>query len=146
MTIPIAINISRCRPMDNMTVETAVNSPYISADVGLSTKIISQSTEMVYIVLVHQSVTTTVGQSFQLKISLNSSNSIVRNAYNTIPNVTIHVVDRSVLIGNPEAKQPIINSLTQNSIELNVQCNTPATIYWGVGLYPTMLGITVEEI
>lgn len=132
--------------MDNMTVETAVNSPYISADVGLSTKIISQSTEMVYIVLVHQSVTTTVGQSFQLKISLNSSNSIVRNAYNTIPNVTIHVVDRSVLIGNPEAKQPIINSLTQNSIELNVQCNTPATIYWGVGLYPTMLGITVEEI
>lgn len=146
VTIPIAVNISVCRPMDFMTVETEVNSPFIMADVGLSTKVIDQTSEMIYIVLSHASTTATIGQSFQLKINLRSANSIVQNAYNAIPNITINVVDRSVLIGNPEAKQPIINSLTQNSIDFNIQCNTPATIFWGVGLYPTMLGITVEEI
>jgi hypothetical protein len=45
--------------MNDMLVETAINTPYMMADAGLSTKIISQTTEMIYIVLVHQSVTTT---------------------------------------------------------------------------------------
>ena len=98
---------------------------------------------MLFVVLNHVFINTTIGQSFQLKVSLNSSNLTVQNAYNAIPNITINVIDRSLLIGNPEAKQPVINYLTHNSIQLRLQCNTPATIYWGVGIYPTMLGITV---
>jgi hypothetical protein len=95
-------------------------------------------------VLSHTSTNATFGQSFQLKITLKSNNSIVQNSYNIIPNVTINVVDKGLLIGNPEAKQPVINNITQTSINLGIQCNTPATIYWGVGVYPTMLGITVQ--
>ena len=29
---------------------------------------------------------------------------------------------------------------------MTLECNTPSTIYWGVGLYPVMLGINDEEI
>lgn len=132
--------------MDTMTVETAINTQYITADPTLSTKTITFSTEAIYIVLSHQPVNVTVGQSFQLKISLKSNNPIVQNAFNQISNVTINIIDRGLLIGNPEAKQPVVNNVTQNSINMGIQCNTPATIYWGIGLYPTMLGITFEEI
>ncbi len=101
MTIPIAINVSLCRPMDLMTISTSINTPFISSDPQLSTKTITSTSEIIYIVLNHQAVTTTIGQSFQLKITLNSTNPTVQNSYNIIPNVTIKVVDKSVLIGNP---------------------------------------------
>lgn len=112
VTIPIAINVSQCKPMQSMTVTTAVNSPYIAADTSLSTKTIDMASDVMYIVLSHHSISGTVGQSFQLQVSLTSANSIVNNAYMPIPNITIKVVDSSLLIGNPEAKQPIVNTIT----------------------------------
>lgn len=70
----------------------------------------------------------------------------MQNAYNPIPSITISVINASQLIGNPEGKDPILNSLNQSTVNLTVQCNTPATIYWGIGIYPNLLGITVSEI
>lgn len=87
--------------MDIMTVVTAINTPYITADPTLSTKTISFSTHAIYIVLSHQPVNVTVGQSFQLQIILKSNNSIVQNSYNQIANITINIIDRGLLIGNP---------------------------------------------
>ena len=31
-------------------------------------------------------------------------------------------------------------------MSLTLECNSAATIYWGIGLYPTLLGITSEQI
>lgn len=31
-------------------------------------------------------------------------------------------------------------------INLTLQCNQPSTIYWALGFYPTILGITYEII
>lgn len=101
VTIPIAINVSQCKPMQSMNVSTAVNSPYISADTSLSTKIIDMSSDVIYIVLNHQLVSGTVGLSYQLQVFLNSANTVVNNAYLSIPNITIKVMDSALLIGNP---------------------------------------------
>lgn len=95
-----------------MTVSSVVNSAYISADTSLSTKTIDMASDVLYVVLSHQLISGTVGQSFQLQVFLTSANTIVNNAYLPIPNITIKVVDSSLLIGNPEAKQPIVNSIS----------------------------------
>lgn len=102
ITIPIAISVRNCRPMDTMYLAAAVNNPNISPEPTLSTHYINSTSHTIYIVLAHQfSSISTLGQSYQLRVNLTSSNTVVNSAYNPIPNITINVVGATQLIGNP---------------------------------------------
>jgi hypothetical protein len=59
-------------------------------------------TDVMYIVLVHSTTNSTLGQSFNLQVNLTCPTStIVQNSYLSIPPIKITVVDRALLIGNP---------------------------------------------
>jgi hypothetical protein len=99
--------------MAPMTVSALINNLYISKEPSLSTKVINSTSTAIFIVLYYSlSPINTAGQSYQLQIILNSTDLNVQNAYNAIPNITINVINATQLIGNPEGKDPILNSLT----------------------------------
>lgn len=83
ITIPIAISVANCRPMDTMTISTTINNSYISAEPTFSTKTINSSSNAIYIVLSYSlSTINTIGLFYHLKVSLHSDDPIVNNSYN----------------------------------------------------------------
>lgn len=138
--------MSACRPVSPLTVTAFLNTTYIEVEQTLTTQTVDTFTDMIYVVLRHSYTNTTIRQTFSLQIEVSSADALTNDAYLDIAPVLIHVVNSSILVGNPEGKQPVINSLTADSVNFTIECNSPATIYWGIGLYPTMLGISSEEI
>lgn len=114
-------------------------------DSTLTTKNITKYSDKVFIVM-RLNGNANTGDIFQIKPTLSSSDPIVQNSFKDLSNFTVRVANRNLLIGNPEGKQPLLLSLNSSAASFQVQCNTPATIYWGLGIYPTILGMNMEDI
>ncbi len=59
--------------------------------------------------------------------------------YNTIPSITLTVVDASAYQTLPVATSLSAPTLTTNMATFRLQCSQASTIYWGLGIYPSIL-------
>ena len=59
--------------------------------------------------------------------------------YNTIPSITITLIDPSSYQTLPVATALTAPTLSSNKATFKLQCNQASTIYWGLGIYPSIL-------
>ncbi len=89
-----------------------------------------------YIVLKHNSGVITSGTVVNVAFTISGVNS---NQYNTIPSITLTFVDPSSYQTLPVATSLASPTLSTNKATFVLQCSQASTIYWGLGIYPSIL-------
>jgi hypothetical protein len=83
----------------------------------------------------HTQNTLTAGTSILVSFVISGTDAA---SYNAIPNVVFTLVAQS-LISKPLATALANPTLTLNTATFSLQCSVASTIYWGLGIYPSLL-------
>ena len=97
---------------------------------------VSTKDGQLYIVIKHTASTLISGNSINVVFTITGPNSAY---YEPIPSVTLTLIDATTFQAYPSAttlSPPILNA---NTATINMQCNQPSTIYWGIGIFPSIL-------
>jgi hypothetical protein len=116
-----------------------MNSSAVTLDNDLSSIKLSKTVidGNLYIILKHNGAgSLPVGGSVLVTFSISGSNFA---QYNTIPSITLTVVDASAYQTLPVATSVSAPVLTTNMATFRLQCSQASTIYWGLGIYPSIL-------
>jgi hypothetical protein len=90
-----------------------------------------------YIILRHnRGASLPVGSTVTITFSITGTYAA---QYNTIPSITLTVVDASAYQTLPVATSLSAPTLTTNMATFRLQCSQASTIYWGLGIYPSIL-------
>ena len=91
-----------------------------------------------YMVLRHSaaSLTLVAGSIVTVTFTIDGTN---KHQYETIPSVTLTFVDPSSYQTLPVATGLSTPSLSTNKASFTIQCSQASTIYWGLGIYPSIL-------
>jgi len=89
-----------------------------------------------YIILKNTVTSVTSGTVITVTFSVTGVNS---NQYNTIPQITITFVDPSAYQTLPVASSLTAPTMSTNKATFVLQCSQASIIYWGVGIYPSIL-------
>lgn len=138
-TLPIIIKGLQCVPIEEITVSLTMSSSVIVMETDLSSRRLSKSVVdgNLYIILKHNGgATLPVGSSVTVSFAISGSNSA---QYNTIPAITLTVVDAAAYQTLPVATSLTAPTLTTNKATFRLQCSQASTIYWGLGIYPSIL-------
>ncbi len=137
-TLPIIIKGLQCIPITEITVAVAMNSTVISVDNDLSSRKLSKSVidGNLYIILKHSGGNLPVGSTVTVSFTISGSDA---GQYNTIPTVTLTIVDPAAYQTLPVATSVSAPTLSTNMASVRLQCSQAGTIYWGLGIYPSIL-------
>ena len=116
-----------------------MSSTAITMDNDLSSRKLSKSVidGNLYIILKHSgNGATPVGSSVTVSFTISGANAA---QYNTIPSITLTVADASAYQTLPVATSLSAPTLTTNKASFRLQCSQASTIYWGLGIYPSIL-------
>ena len=144
MTLPIAIDAVNCIPTNsvNFTVTfTGTGNSQFEVNTDLSTLML-QSTSVdgkLYFVLKHvtpASGSLVAGNSVTATISITGTNSAF---YAAIPSFTLTLVDATTFQTYPTGTALSAPTLLANTATFQLQCSQASRIYWGIGIYPSIL-------
>jgi len=116
-----------------------MNSTAVTLDNDLSSIKLSKTVidGNLYIILKHNGAgSLPVGGSVLVTFAISGTNSA---QYNAIPSITLTVVDASAYQTLPVATSVSAPVLTTNMATFRLQCSQASTIYWGLGIYPSIL-------
>ena len=144
ITLPIIIDAIHCIPTDsiNFTVTfTGTGNSQFSVDTDRSTLLLSSTTVdgQLYFILKHTvpaSGSLVAGNSVTATISITGTNSAY---YATIPSFTLTLVDATTFQTFPTGTALSTPSLSTNTATFQLQCSQASRIYWGLGIYPSIL-------
>jgi hypothetical protein len=66
--------------------------------------------------------------------------------YSTIPPISIDIVDPASFYNKPVAQALTSPTLSDNQATFTLQCNMASTIYWSLGIYPSILNTEALDI
>lgn len=147
-TLPIIINASQCIPIDNISI-TASFSAYSSelkASTDLTNPLLSsQSLDgLYYLVVTHTPGSLPANSSITLSLAISGPQS---GYYSAIPSVQLNSTSLNTSTIVPIAILPaIIGGVASTSVTFQMQCTQPSTIYWAVGLTPSVLSMTALDM
>lgn len=136
-SLPIIIEAFNCIPTTGINITFSANSTEISLVPDLSNTQLLQSDQdgRIYMVFQHTQNSLLAGSSILVTFTITGTDSA---SYGTIPNVVFTLVSQS-LISKPLATALSNPTLTLNTATFNLQCSVASTIYWGLGIYPSIL-------
>jgi hypothetical protein len=97
-----------------------------------------------YLVITHTPGTLPVNTAIPVTFTITGPQSLY---YSSIPSITLvsNNINTSTVI--PIAVLPaIIGGITSGSVTFQMQCTQPSTIYWAVGLTPSILSMTALDM
>lgn len=138
MTVPIVINGFGCIPINSITITPTFSNAEITMDTSLSSVVLRPSIQdgQLYVVAKHQYVALNVGGSVTLSFTISGSEAAY---YDTIPSVTLSIIDPAPFQTIPTATSLSSPTLSYNRASFTFQCSIASKIYWGLGLYPSIL-------
>lgn len=89
-----------------------------------------------YIVIRHISPSLTSASVVTVTLTITGPNA---GSYNAIPPVTLTVLNPTSFQVIPSATSLSKPTLNNNTATFTMQCNMPSTIYWGIGIFPSIL-------
>lgn len=145
MTLPIIINGISCIPSTsiNFTVSfTGTGNTQFSVNTDLSNLQFSSSSVdgQLYFVLFHTvpvSGSLVAGNSVTATITVSSGTS--STFYAAIPAITLTLVDPTTFQTYPTGTALSAPTLSSNTATFQLQCSQASRIYWGIGVYPSIL-------
>jgi hypothetical protein len=60
-------------------------------------------------------------------------------SYNIIPSVLVNMIDPNTLISMPTTTALSNPMMQYNQATFGLQCSVASTVYWGIGIYPSIL-------
>jgi hypothetical protein len=143
-TLPIIINAISCIPTSNITLTanfSANSSNQFSVNTDLSNLILTSSSVdgQLYIIITHtapSSGSLVAGNSVTATIAISGTNSAF---YAAIPSITLTLVDATTFQTFPTGTALTAPTLSGNKATFQLQCSQSSRIYWGIGLYPSIL-------
>jgi hypothetical protein len=90
-----------------MTMQYSINSPHLTLDTSLTNFEVSSQNYLVYAVIRHDFINTTLNQNFILNVNLQGT---YNNSFSAFSTIRINVIP-DLIIGSPNAKQPVINEV-----------------------------------
>ncbi len=138
-TLPIIIKGLQCIPISEISISLAFSSSGVTMENDLSSRKLSKIVidGNLFIILKHSGTNTLpVGSSVTVSFTISGANSA---QYNTIPSITLTVVDASSYQTLPVATSLTAPTLTTNMATFRLQCSQSSIIYWGLGIYPSIL-------
>ena len=144
MTLPIVINAINCIPIDsiNFTIGfTGTGNTQFSVNTDLSNLVLFSTTVdgQLYFVIKHTqpaSGSLVAGNSVTATITITGVNSAF---YAAIPSFTLTLVDATTFQTFPSGTALSAPSLSANTATFQLQCSQASRIYWGIGIYPSIL-------
>jgi len=136
-TLPIIINAIGCIPTSNisLSVTFSANSTDLSNLLLTSTSVDGQ----LYIIIKHTASgvgSLVAGNSVTATITISGASSAF---YTTIPSITLTLVDPTTFQTFPTGTALSAPTLSGNKATFQLQCSQSSRIYWGIGLYPSIL-------
>jgi hypothetical protein len=137
-TLPIIIKGLQCIPIGEITISVGLSSTIISVDSDLSSIKLSKNVidGNLYIILKHNGGNLAVGSSVTVSFTILGTYAVY---YNTIPSITLTVVDPASYQTLPVATSLTAPTLSTNIASFRLQCSQASVIYWGLGIYPSIL-------
>lgn len=147
-TLPIIINASQCIPLNNISISMTYSalSSELTASHDLSNIVLTSDSMdgLYYLQVVHTPGLLTNGTNISLSFSLTGPQSFY---YAAISPVTLTAITIDPTLGVPVAVLPQITSNNvSSSTTFQLQCSMPSTVYWAVGLAPTVISMTGLDI
>lgn len=138
MSVPIIINGIGCIPINSITVHPTFSNAELSMVTSLSSTTLQASVKdgQLYIVARHNYVALAVGGLVTVTFTITGPEAAY---FDTIPSVTITIVDPAPYQTLPTATALSAPTLSYNRASFTFQCSMASKIYWGLGLYPSIL-------
>lgn len=144
MTLPVRIDAINCIPTDSVTfsvVFTGTGNTQFSVNNDLSTlSLTSLSPDgKLYFILKHTVPSTgslVAGNSVTATITVGGPNSAY---YSVIASFTLTLVDATTFQNFPTGTALSSPTLATNTATFQLQCSQASRIYWGIGVYPSIL-------
>lgn len=144
MTLPIVINAISCIPTTsiNFTVSfSGTGNSQFSVNTDLSNlQLTSSSVDgQLYLIVKHivpGSGSLVAGNSVTVTITITGTNAAF---YSAIPSFTLTLVDATTFQTFPTGTALSAPTLSGNKATFQLQCSQSSRIYWGIGLYPSIL-------
>lgn len=89
-----------------------------------------------YMILKHNGGNLPAGSSVSVSFTISGTYAV---HYETIPSITLTVVDPSAYQTLPVATSLSAPTLNTNIATFRLQCSQASVIYWGLGIYPSIL-------
>lgn len=89
-----------------------------------------------YIVIKHTTGSLTIGSTINVVFTITGPDSVY---YQTIPSITLTLISPTSFQAFPSATSlspPILNA---NTATITMRCDQASTIYWGLGIFPSIL-------
>lgn len=136
-SIPIIIKAINCIPIDHIIISINLSSSELKIDTDSSSIRLDKNVidGNLYIILKHTG-TLPANTIITGTFTIGGTNSA---QYNTIPPITITLIDPSSFQTLPVATALIIPTLVTNRATFRLQCSQASTIYWGLGIFPSIL-------
>lgn len=139
-TLPILINGINCIPIDSITVDitfTGTGDSEFSVD-SLSSRTLKSTSKdgQLYIIIKHTPGTLISGSSITVVFTITGANSAY---YATITSIMLTLIDATTFQTFPTATPLVAPTLLANTATFNIQCSQSAVMYWGLGIYPSIL-------
>lgn len=144
MTLPIVINAINCIPTDSINLAitfTGTGNTQFLVNTDLSNLILYNTTQdgQLYFVIKHSppaSGSLVAGNSVTATITITGPNSAF---YAAIPAFTLTLVDATTFQTFPTGTALSAPTLSSNTATFQLQCSQASRIYWGIGIYPSIL-------
>lgn len=137
-SLPIIIKGINCIPIEYIQIGLTLNSGEVTVESDVSSLKLDKNVldGTLYIVLKHTIGTLPANSMITGTFTISGPNSA---QYSTIPGITITLIDPSSYQILPVATALSAPSLSSNKATFKLQCNQASTLYWGLGIYPSIL-------
>lgn len=140
-TLPVIINAISCIPLDHIIIGvtfTGTGNTNFSLNNDLSSIRLSNTSldGQIYLVFTHRLGSLVAGNSIAVSFTITGTNAA---SYLTIPSITLTLVTTTSFLNSPTATALSAPILSDNTASFKLQCNQHSMIYWGLGLYPSII-------
>jgi len=147
-TLPIIINAVSCIPIDHIIIGvtfTGTGNTFISMNNDLSSIRLSSTSidGQLYFVFQHRLGSLVAGNTVTVSFTITGPNSA---SYMTIPSITLTLISTATFSNAPTATGLAAPILTGNTATFRLQCNQHSMIYWGIGLYPSIINNAAVDL
>jgi hypothetical protein len=134
-SLPIVLDFYRCLPLSDITFSVTFSSAEVSLDTQLSTKNLTRSSldGRAFFVAVHAGQGLAAGATVTMTITVGGTNAAY---YDSPITVTLSMINNST--ASPTASSVPAVSLSGTTATFSMQCSQPSTMYWALGLFPSL--------
>ena len=140
-TLPVTINAIGCIPTQYINITTTVtgtgNSEFLLNSALSTVQLSSSSVDgKIYLIFFHTVNALVAGNSVTVNFVISGPSAVY---YSPITPITLTLVDATTFQSYPTATGLSAPTLSANTAYLGLQCSQASLIYWGIGIYPSIL-------